>query len=1396
MASVSKSTTLDASATDTTAALRSMLKPLASLKITVAVFALALFLILIGSLAQGRRDVILVLAQYFRCWVAIVEIRDFFPPAFFPSLIDYDWSALPVSKFPFPGGWTLGLIATLNLAAAHGLKFKVQVKGARLNLGTGIICAGILACYFVVLRGMNSDGFESEPWLDDNHVWLVFKGLSLATLAGMGYVLWNALPSIKARVATAIFGGALGLGLLLAEQLSAASMRILWQLILAEAASLILLLGCWLLFKKRAGVVLLHAGVAVLMLSEVLVGLNVSETHFRIPEGSTTNVVDDIRERELIVVSHATREAVSIPEAMFLDALPEEGEEHGDVIKDKRLPFDIRVNEFYRNSSLRDPKPDEKTQATAGVGASLIAVQEKESTGMDEQTDVSTLFVELLDKSSGDVLGSHMLSMGLRLPDTVLVDGVLHDVSMRFKRSYKPYTLTLKDIAKRDYVGTATPRDYSSHVTLVDPRHDVRRENIRIYMNNPLRYRGETIYQTGYQRDQRTGEEMTTLQVVNNRSWMLPYLACMIVFTGMGVQFTQALARFLRRERAAKPVVHESIPQKFWAPGIAALVVVSLQYTILKEPAPPKSGEPALYAFSSLPVVKGGRQQPIGSVALDRMRVLTNGKTAFQRELRAKELKEDWDTIREKIVDRIPGLEEKDLKEFDPETGVPGLVTFIANGMEEMEEPEVYARLAEPNMRRRSPIWEKTPAVWWLLDTITDREEAARHRVIRIDRPELLSELDLKPRDGALYSQEEVAEHFDDLKGSIESAVEQARKDDNALDPVQRRLLKLVNAMTRIQELQLVFLEPDIQDSALRPHATLLAAARLQKLTKEQIGARGDTSLVLPIPRADKEEDGKWDSIAMAAVKRGLFQFAKSRGITSVEALADAIVLNLSNESVIDEIHGVTELLVVAKREGQTLADVAKGVRESLGEEEKKDRARLLEILTAIEKARSESAQEIAKHLPETTVKPESLAQVLSEMKALVLPATWEKVQRATQTMQPTPGLLSGIMRDLTREVAASVLTDEELKAGDGEDYQRFSGLLAAWQKGDFDKFNELVDEHKAAMTASDFAEVDVGRTDREARMNHAAPAYWSMWFYIIAFVLALFGLLGFTKPLNRAAFTVATLTFVVHTVTLIERIYISGRPPVTNLYSSAVFIGWGAVLLGLVFEFIGRDGIGNLVSGVCGALSLGIAYLLGAEGSDTFQVLQAVLDTQFWLGTHVVIITLGYSTTFLAGIFGVLYVFMGLFSSSLDEAKRKRLSGMIYGSVCFAMLFSFIGTVLGGLWADDSWGRFWGWDPKENGAMMIVIWNAIVLHARWDKMVRDRGMAVLAIVGNIVTAWSWFGVNELKAGLHAYGFTEGRLKWLIIFMLANLVVICIGLVPKDLWRSYRTKGDLSPESA
>jgi len=192
--------------------------------------------------------------------------------------------------------------------------------------------------------------------------------------------------------------------------------------------------------------------------------------------------------------------------------------------------------------------------------------------------------------------------------------------------------------------------------------------------------------------------------------------------------------------------------------------------------------------------------------------------------------------------------------------------------------------------------------------------------------------------------------------------------------------------------------------------------------------------------------------------------------------------------------------------------------------------------------------------------------------------------------------------------------------------------------------------------------------------------------------------------------------------------------------------------------------------------------------------MMQAVLDSNIWLATHVVVITFGYSTMFLAGMLAAAYVFLGMFTCLLTRETAKKLSGMVYGVICFATLFSFVGTVLGGIWADQSWGRFWGWDPKENGALLIVLWCALILHARWGGLIRQRGLMAMAIFGNAITAFSWFGVNMLGVGLHSYGFMDKAFPWLVAFVIAQVVLIILSRLPASKWSSFRNaeRRDLS----
>ncbi|MEM7314171.1 MAG: cytochrome c biogenesis protein CcsA, partial [Planctomycetota bacterium] len=357
------------------------------------------------------------------------------------------------------------------------------------------------------------------------------------------------------------------------------------------------------------------------------------------------------------------------------------------------------------------------------------------------------------------------------------------------------------------------------------------------------------------------------------------------------------------------------------------------------------------------------------------------------------------------------------------------------------------------------------------------------------------------------------------------------------------------------------------------------------------------------------------------------------------------------------------------------------------------------------------------------------------------------------------------------------------------ERVRMWTKIISAYSNGDARSFNREVASYLKDLERNPPEEYDPAKLRFESFYNRFNPftTAYSIYFFAALLVVAGWVVMAFGNTdfgLQRTAFCLIILAFIVHTFALVARIYISGRPPVTNLYSSAVFIGWGAVVFGLVIEGLFKKGFGNVLSAIMGAGTLIIADKLAMSG-DTFTVMQAVLDTQFWLATHVVCISLGYVATFVAGGTAIIYLLGGIVGR--DREVGKTLARICYGTVCFAIIFSFIGTVLGGLWADDSWGRFWGWDPKENGALMIVLWNAVILHARWGGMVKDRGLAVLAVIGNIVTAWSWFGVNELGVGLHSYGFTEGVLVNLGWFVLSQLAVCLVGLLPLNFWSSSDT---------
>ena len=395
----------------------------------------------------------------------------------------------------------------------------------------------------------------------------------------------------------------------------------------------------------------------------------------------------------------------------------------------------------------------------------------------------------------------------------------------------------------------------------------------------------------------------------------------------------------------------------------------------------------------------------------------------------------------------------------------------------------------------------------------------------------------------------------------------------------------------------------------------------------------------------------------------------------------------------------------------------------------------------------------------------------------------WEVAELRGVRMVPVPG--GGNWNTLSKAL-------DQMDAGlDDPSARSLAEVLYAYAANKPDLFNQKVAAYQQSLAESYPADVKTSRL--ELFFNDFSPFYLCTVFYVVVLVLCCLSWIGWRETLIRTAFTLAVLVLLVHTWALGARMYIMGRPPVTNLYSSAVFIGWGCVLLCLGLEWVYHNGIGTLVGSLTGFLTLIVAQHL-LDSGDTMEVLQAVLDTNFWLSTHVTCVTLGYMATIVAGFLGIGYIFFGFVTPLLrDRVLAKAVGHMIYGVVCFATLLSFVGTVLGGIWADQSWGRFWGWDPKENGALLIVIWNALILHARWGGMIKERGLAVLAVAGNMITAWSWFGTNQLGVGLHAYGFNNKLAACLVVFWFGMLLFIAIGSLPLRWWWSFAPQGAVVP---
>jgi hypothetical protein len=297
---------------------------------------------------------------------------------------------------------------------------------------------------------------------------------------------------------------------------------------------------------KRSGILLIHSGLILMMLGEVITGVYAIESRMPIVEGDTTNFAENSRLTELAIVDR------SDPKADREVLIPGEFLEKGGVIKDEKLPFDIEVVRYMKNSDVHTFRPGkDENPANVGIGLTKVAVEKPETAGVGEQrVELPAAYLTFKEKGTNNVLGTYLVSTYFsflqRPMEEVKAHGKKYSIALRFQRSYRDFYLHLLEFRHDKYVGTQTPKNYSSRVRLFDPTNKEDRE-VTISMNNPLRYRGETFYQA----ELHPLAKGTVLQVVRNPGWLLPYLSCLVVTLGMMVHFGLHLREFLRKRFAA-----------------------------------------------------------------------------------------------------------------------------------------------------------------------------------------------------------------------------------------------------------------------------------------------------------------------------------------------------------------------------------------------------------------------------------------------------------------------------------------------------------------------------------------------------------------------------------------------------------------------------------------------------------------------------------------------------------------------------------------------------------------------------------------------------------------------------------------------------------------------------
>lgn len=330
------------------------------------------------------------------------------------------------------------------------------------------------------------------------------------------------------------------------------------------------------------------------------------------------------------------------------------------------------------------------------------------------------------------------------------------------------------------------------------------------------------------------------------------------------------------------------------------------------------------------------------------------------------------------------------------------------------------------------------------------------------------------------------------------------------------------------------------------------------------------------------------------------------------------------------------------------------------------------------------------------------------------------------------------------------------------------------------DKLSELLIEGYATLAGTSYKQAtgkglsypSIGQLRMESSYYRYPLTEASIALYALALLTFLLAITTNKTALNKWALCLMLLGFCVHTVVLLMRCYILGRPPVSNMFETVIYVPWIAVLASFILYYAFKNPL--VLIGSCTASLVLLIVLKLTNVNSSMENVQAVLDSQYWLIIHVLMVVGSYGLFILSGILGHIYLICSIVKKhetpSMQFIAKFTLQAMYMG---IAMLIP--GTILGGVWAAESWGRFWDWDPKESWAFISCCVYLIWVHAFRFHHIRNFGLAVGSVVGLLAISFTWYGVNYiLGTGLHSYGFGSGGELYYYLFLICEIAFLGI----------------------